>query len=1071
MASPDDIPDSLDPECALIAGMVEHAIHYLPTQGPIAVFVHHNTLHSLEYLPFEQGVVAGAAKFGCEPWWSEARYRAESRAGRIRREDLLEVLLDDLGENADQLVGSFGTRFALRMAMLEFPLQSYPEVELKWLLAETDMLRRFHPGVPERSRRVLIAQTAGWIRELVSHDDCCRSGEVPSLEQRAVRNLNGELAALDRDLDSGHEEAATLRMLWAVVEEGTRQLPQSLAAVPGDPDACSGRGPASAACRPQGKEKQPPGSDPVPAMGRDREASSRKPVRLRDRIVQATGHDPDLLVHDLLIRFCGAFLDQGFAPARTPGRSAGFAKTFGKVLGGGSWPRPAWLKQAAAALRGLSGPEFDPLRSIADSLRQLEVPVPLQQEFIERTLLALAGWAGMIWQLETNAPWSPRPAPAGSLYEFLAVRLILDRHAAAHVEREPRQARGRSQGVADNAARRALERAFTAFQMAQVRGWQPKQLAGMTIGQWAALVREIEQFPALERRRIFHLAYESRFRRRTLDALSLHAPAAGVGAPGRVAWQVVTCIDDREESFRRHLEETDPECRTFGAAGFFAVVMYYRGVDQAHYRPLCPINVVPRHRVVEEPLFSLRMASRARSLRRRWLGLATRGLHVSSRTILGGALSGLAGTLATFPLLGRVLAPGLTARVRQSAAGLVRPVATELRLARELDDATDGTELTGFTTEEMAGIVVRLLQDIGLVRDLAPVVVVLGHGSSSLNNPHESAYNCGACSGGKGGPNARALAWMANQLRVRALVRERGIDIADEVHFVGGIHDTCTDTVQYFDLDAIPPWHRELWLGIQATVEEACQRNAHERSRRFESVPLDATPTEALEAVRQRAEDLSQVRPEYNHATTAICLVGRREWSRGLFLDRRAFLVSYDPRIDDDRHSILTRILGAVIPVCGGISLEYLFSALDPEGYGCGSKLPHNIASLAGVMTGAASDLRPGLSQQMTEIHEPMRLLVVVEADHVALEKVVQSNRVTEQLVMNQWVQLAAIDPATGAIQLLRPKGFERWIPEVRDLPRSDGSLAWYSSQRGHLEFARIQPAPAAGFRPQEGGR
>lgn len=219
--------------------------------------------------------------------------------------------------------------------------------------------------------------------------------------------------------------------------------------------------------------------------------------------------------------------------------------------------------------------------------------------------------------------------------------------------------------------------------------------------------------------------------------------------------------------------------------------------------------------------------------------------------------------------------------------------------------------------------------------------------------------------------------------------------------------------------------------------------------------------------VEARVEDLSQVRPEYGHATNALCVVGRRELTRSLYLDRRAFLHSYDPSQDDANHTILARILAAVIPVCGGISLEYYFSYVDPEGYGCGTKLPHNISALVGVMNGAASDLRTGLPWQMVEIHEPVRLLLIIETTPQAMLSIIAGNPVIRQMVEGRWVQVATMNGESCEMHLFQQGRFVPHHPETTELQRAPSSAAWYRGWRGHLDFAQIDGAElvAAGKR------
>jgi len=175
-----------------------------------------------------------------------------------------------------------------------------------------------------------------------------------------------------------------------------------------------------------------------------------------------------------------------------------------------------------------------------------------------------------------------------------------------------------------------------------------------------------------------------------------------------------------------------------------------------------------------------------------------------------------------------------------------------------------------------------------------------------------------------------------------------------------------------------------------------------------------------------------------------------------LFFDRRNFLTSYDPTQDDADATILTRTLQAVFPVCGGINLEYYFSHTDPSGYGCGTKLPHNITSLLGVMDGAASDLRTGLPWQMVEIHEPVRLMIVCEVAADKMLRILERNPMMMKMVAGQWVQLAVLDPHSQALHLFRNGTFHLYDPEAEQLPKAPTSIDWYRGWRDFLEFAEI---------------
>jgi uncharacterized protein YbcC (UPF0753/DUF2309 family) len=1009
-----------------LADAIHHASHYLPAQGPITVFVHHNTLHSMEEWHFEEAVARGADIFGNQPYLPESSYWEMLSRGRLRESDIAETLANDLGESGAQMVAGLSTKHAIRLAMLQTPLRVALPNELRWYMADTDALNQFASESTSVIKQRSIEATRRWVMRDLRRGPVHLTGEPTDPRAEAILEFLFQRfpqGSIER-WDERTWERFTLQLLWQVCHQGVHGVA-------------------------------------VPAGTRS------KLSRHRDLLLRATGEDSDQRVNEILIRFCAAYLDQGFAPWPMAGRSRGLLGCFQDLYGNSRLPAERWLWPLRRELDRIGPGKMSPLESIRESLYLLGVPPQEWETCIRQSLLSLRGWGGMIWQMEVRGDRVPHPVPKGSLTEFLTVRLLLDRLAIAAVAKDSLGYDGPlaelrqhlKQIVVRESSVDIEQRGFTLFQLAQLLpGWTPSALYKLSKQSWGELIGEIESFSDVERRRIYQLSFERRFRMWALDAIGIHGRIKQA-RPLCPAFQLITCIDDREESLRRHVEELLPEVETFGAAGFFSVPMYYRGSADANFVPLCPIVILPQHWVQEvcDPSSASQDLRRQRT--RRLLGTATHSVHVGSRSFTGGALlTAIFGPLASVPLIARILFPRFTAQFRRFATRFVEPVLdTDLTLERQQDPPSPQENHLGFTVDEMVAFVERLLGDIGLKSNFARIVVVLGHGSSSLNNPHEAAYHCGACGGNRGGPNARAFARMANDLRVRQKLEAKGIRVPEQTFFVGAFHNTCDDSIVFEDLDQLPESHRADFERVQETLDQAREINAHERARRFELAPLDLTPSNALHHVEARAEDLAQTRPEYNHATNAMCVVGRRTRTRGLFLDRRSFLVSYDPTKDDEDASILMRILSAVGPVCAGINLEYYFSCVDPVGWGCGTKLPHNVTSLLGVMDGAASDLRPGLSQQMTEIHEPVRILFVIETKPEKFRRILDRNPTLAQLFGNEWILAATLDPDSTEMHFFRDGQFELHIPESSEIPEVDSSMEWYRGWRGHLGFATVR--------------
>ncbi len=781
--------------------------------------------------------------------------------------------------------------------------------------------------------------------------------------------------------------------------------------------------------------------------------SSHPLARARDRILDAVGIDTDEAIHPLMIRVSAAYLDQGIAYWPMPNQELGFLKAFRNLYRRRLAPIDQALRGLSTLLRAHDAENWNAAQTIRWALSELAIPEANWRACIDATLMSLKGWAGMMRQFELHPDRAPVRARPASLMDYLAVQLTLDVVAARnalHGVQDKAAVLGRRRPLHGTDERPNLELVYEAFLLAQLAPIDTNLLANRSLAK--SWLEEIASFDTIDRRRILHLAYERHHRNGVLDGLAAHCALPALRVPV-AKFQAVFCIDDREESFRRHLEECQPDSETFGYAGFYGVAMAYRGLDDVHARPLCPVSMKPKHLIEERALQPSEEGAYFANRRRR--GALEHSVSIGSKTLTRGSLlTGFMGLASVVPLIGRCLFPRLSENWHLELQHSSRP---STRLVIEAEEARrEGEDMQrGYTPAEMVEVVHDVLSTLPLTADFSPLVILVGHGSSSLNNPHEAAHDCGATGGGRGGPNARAFAAMANHPRVRALLAERGLQIPDSTHFLGAYHNTCDDSMTYFDEDLVPESHETVLTEAKLSLQEACVLNAHERCRRFESAPRDIPLKRALAHVEVHAQDLGQPRPEYGHATNAVCIVGRRARTRGLFLDRRAFLVSYDPTADEEGE-ILRRLLLSVGPVGAGINLEYYFSFVDPTHFGCGTKLPHNITGLIGIMNGHASDLRTGLPWQMVEIHEPVRLLTIVEAETEVLERILEREPGLAGLINGEWIQFVAWSPSSGALSIFSGGAFQPYCPESTSIPVFEHSVEHYAGRRGHLGCAHI---------------
>ncbi len=487
--------------------------------------------------------------------------------------------------------------------------------------------------------------------------------------------------------------------------------------------------------------------------------------------------------------------------------------------------------------------------------------------------------------------------------------------------------------------------------------------------------------------------------------------------PTTATLQVAFCLDVRSEVFRRALEAQAPDIQTLGVAGFFGMPVEYAQLAADDARPQLPGILAPKYRITDTGVPA--------------------GLEKKRRARLEGSIAWKAfksSSLSSFAFvdsMGLFFARNLyrdafgnkTNRSDHHDAAGLTDHENKTRKPR-ITSRVDGQPLS---VEERCQLAESFLRTIGLTKDFARIVLLVGHGAETKNNAHAAGLDCGACCGQPGDVNARAAAALFNDETVRAGLEARGIRIPPVTQFVGALHNTTTDEVTLFDEVGSPAHQAELGE-IRVVLDLASAVTRRERAPRLGLGELSDAKLHA--AVVKRARNWAEVRPEWGLAGNATFIVAPRERTKHIDFAGRAFL--HDYRFEDDKDSaILEAIVTGPVLVGHWINFQYYASTVDNARYGCGDKVLHNIVGgHLGVLEGNGGDLRIGLSLQSLNdgehwVHAPLRLAVFIEAPRPAIDQVLEKHAKVRELVDNEWLHLFQLDVVERSVFARRNGGWK----------------------------------------------
>jgi len=613
----------------------------------------------------------------------------------------------------------------------------------------------------------------------------------------------------------------------------------------------------------------------------------------------------------------------------------------------------------------------EPRAAIAWAVTELGVPDAAVERYLHAALLSIGGWAAWARYLRWQAELAGQRDDA--IVDLLAIRLMWD-----------------------------------------VLLFKEKSSAAL-VARWREMLAASMRPPSAKRQaaaeidRILLNAMEIGFQRGVIAGLAnpaLSAPAA------RPAVQVAFCIDVRSEVFRRSLETVAPGVQTIGFAGFFGIFIEHVPLGASAGRTHVPVIFNPAYhihdRVKGGDAASLLEQRRQRiGLSKAWKGFKLSASSCFSFVEAAGLSYGPKLLTDSFGWTRPVPDPNSQGLARQD----IDRIGPTLEAVSQAQCCTHHAD-SGIPHNDRLGHAERILRAMAMTGNFGRLVRLAGHGSTTVNHPHATGLDCGACAGQTGEASARVVAALMNDPAVRRGLRERGIDIPEDTWFLAGLHDTTTDELRLYDTDDVP---KALIQDLARLCQWLEQAGDLARMERAAMLGIDNLPDHRVAAdVRQRSRDWSQVRPEWALANNAAFIAAPRPRTAGMDLDGRAFLHEYVWQ-QDEGFKILELIMTAPMVVGNWINMQYYGSVVDNLRFGSGNKVLHNIVGGAiGVLEGNGGDLRVGLPLQSLHdgkrwVHEPLRLSVFIEAPEAAMDDIIARHDLVRQLVENGWLHLFRI--------------------------------------------------------------